>query len=126
MRIFAPAWGKQLLTGEARASYLATALTCSQALVEGLGGYVLVDDAETLAGGSAASSIQGANLKTVAAASAAMSSVSGDADSLLNCAARPMVPAKCRPTPRWCSRPAAPSWRETGSIWTAARSPARR
>jgi len=78
--------GNSSLTGDARASYLVEALTVSQALVEGLGGYVLVDDAETLAGGSAASAIQGANLKTVAAASAAMSSVSGAADSLLDCA----------------------------------------
>jgi hypothetical protein len=85
MRIFAPAWGNNSLTGEARASYLVEALTVSQALVEGLGGYVLVNDAETLAGGSAASAIQGANLKTVAAASAAMSSISGAADSLLDC-----------------------------------------
>jgi hypothetical protein len=86
MRIFAPAWGNSSLTGDARASYLVEALTVSQALVEGLGGYILQDDAETLAGGSAASAIQGANLKTVAAASAAMSSVSGAADSLLECA----------------------------------------
>jgi hypothetical protein len=85
MRIFAPAWGNSSLTGDAGASYLVEALTVSQALVEGLGGYVLVTDAETLAGGSAASAIQGANLKTVAAASAAVSSVSGAADSLLAC-----------------------------------------
>jgi len=52
MRIFAPAWGNSSLTGDARASYLVEALTVSQALVEGLGGYVLVNDAETLAGGS--------------------------------------------------------------------------
>ena len=86
MRIFAPAWGNSSLTGDARASYLATALTCSQALVEGLGGYILQDDAETLAGGSAASAIQGANLKTGAADCTAASSLSGDADSLLDCA----------------------------------------
>jgi hypothetical protein len=85
MRIFAPAWGNNSLTGDAGASYLVEALTVSQAPVEGLGGYVLVDDAETLAGGSAASAIQGANLKTGASASAAMSSVSGAADSLLAC-----------------------------------------
>jgi hypothetical protein len=85
MRIFAPAWGNSSLTGDARASYLATALTCSQALVEGLGGYILQDDAETLAGGSAASAIQGANLKTGAADCTAASSLSGDADSLLDC-----------------------------------------
>jgi hypothetical protein len=60
-------------------------LTVSQALVEGLGGYVLVNDAETLAGGSAASAIQGASLKTGAAACSAASSLSGAADSLLDC-----------------------------------------
>jgi hypothetical protein len=85
MRIFAPAWGNSSLTGDARASYLVEALTVSQALVEGLGGYVLVNDAETLAGASAASAIQGANLKTGAAACSAVSSLSGDADSLLDC-----------------------------------------
>jgi hypothetical protein len=85
MRIFAPAWGNSSLTGDARASYLVEALTISQALVEGLGGYVLVNDAETLAGGSAASAIQGANLKTGAAACTAASSLSGDAESLLDC-----------------------------------------
>jgi hypothetical protein len=86
MRIFAPAWGNSSLTGDARASYLVEALTVSQALVEGLGGYVLVNDAETLAGASATSAIQGANLKTGAAACTAASSLSGDADSLLDCA----------------------------------------
>src|SRR5664279_5313828 len=40
MRIFAPAWGNSSLTGDARASYLVEALTVSQALVTGLGGYV--------------------------------------------------------------------------------------
>jgi hypothetical protein len=53
--------------------------------VEGLGGYILQEDAETLAGGSAASAIQGANLKTGAAACTAASSLSGNADSLLDC-----------------------------------------
>jgi hypothetical protein len=86
MRIFAPAWGNSSLTGDARASYLVEALTVSQALVESLGGYILQEDAETLAGGSAASAIQGANLKTGAAACTAASSLSGDADSLLDCA----------------------------------------
>jgi hypothetical protein len=84
-RIFAPAWGNSSLTGDAQASYLVEASTVSQALLEGLGGYVLVDDAETFAGGSAASATQGAYLKTVAADCIATSDASGVGDVLLDC-----------------------------------------
>ena len=82
-RIFAPAWGNSSLTGDTRASYVAQASAYSPALVTGLGGYALVDSAETLAGTSAAFSTEGANLKTGAVVCAAASSISGAADLLL-------------------------------------------
>ena len=66
-RIFAPAWGNSSLTGDTQVSYVGQASAWSPAIVAGLGGYVLVESAETLDGTSAAFSIQGAYLKAGAA-----------------------------------------------------------
>jgi hypothetical protein len=55
----------------------------SPAIVTGLGGYVLVDSAETLTGTSAAFAIQGANLKTGAVVCDGTSDLAGGAESLL-------------------------------------------
>src|ERR1035437_2228269 len=62
-RIFAPAWGNSSLTGDTQVAYVGQASAWSPAIVTGLGGYVLVESAETLTGGSAGSSIRGATLK---------------------------------------------------------------
>jgi hypothetical protein len=82
-RIFAPAWGNSSLTGDTQVSYVGQASAFSPALVTGLGGYVLVDGAETLAGTSATFAIQGANLKAGAAVGDGTSDLAGAAESLL-------------------------------------------
>ena len=66
-RIFAPAWGNSSLTGDTQVSYVGQATAWSPAIVTGLGGYVLLESAETLSGTSAAFSIEGATLKGAAA-----------------------------------------------------------
>ncbi|MGD0777097.1 MAG: hypothetical protein ABSC05_30120, partial [Candidatus Solibacter sp.] len=53
-RIFAPAWGNSALTGDTQVAYVGQASAWSPAVVTGLGGYVLVESAEALAGTSAA------------------------------------------------------------------------
>jgi hypothetical protein len=82
-RIFAPAWGNSSLTGDTQVAYVGQASAWSPAIVAGLGGYVLVESAETLDGTSAAFSIQGANLKAGAAVCNGTSDLAGAADSLV-------------------------------------------
>jgi hypothetical protein len=81
-RIFAPAWGNSSLTGDTQVAYVGQATAWSPAIVTGFGGYVLVESAETLAGTSAAFSIQGANLKAGAVVCDGTSGLAGAADSL--------------------------------------------
>src|ERR1035437_2302063 len=81
-RIFAPAWGNSSLTGDFQVSYVGQASACSPAIVTGLGGYVLMDSAETIAGTSAAFAIQGANLKTGVVVCDWTSDITGGAQSL--------------------------------------------
>ena len=82
-RIFAPAWGNSSLTGDTQVSYVGQATAWSPAIVTGLGGYVLVESAETLSGTSAAFSIEGATLKGAAAECDGTSDLVGDGDAIL-------------------------------------------
>ena len=82
-RIYAPAWGNSSIAGNTQVAYVARASAYSPAIVTGLGGYVLVDSGERLAGASAAVSIEGANLKTGAVVCDGTSDLTGDAQSLL-------------------------------------------
>jgi hypothetical protein len=82
-RIFAPAWGNSSLTGDTQVAYVGQASAWSPAILKGLGGYVLVESAETLSGTSDASSIQGANLKAGAVVCDGTSDLVGTADSLV-------------------------------------------
>ena len=75
--------GQQSLTGDTQVSYFAQASAYSPTLVTGLGGYVLVDVAEALAGTSAAFSIQGANHKASAAVCDGTSDLAGHGQALL-------------------------------------------